>query len=445
VTGALRGGVSTAQRVYRARRISTTFGRIYLGTKAHRFIAKRLQPSDMDERWSRFHRASARSVYETAIDLRGLILKGCQFLGSRADVLPREWVDELSKLQDRVPPKPFATARRIVERELGAELSEIFSDFSRVPIASASLAQVHEARLKDGRRVAVKIQYPEIERLIRGDLSNLRFLFRAVELMERDFDLMPLIDELGTHVPRELDFLNEGHNAETIARALAHRDDVVIPRIHWEHTTRRVLVMDFMDGIKITDTDALEAAGVDTNQVVKTLVETYCEQVLVQGFFHADPHPGNLRVQPGGGGPARLVLLDFGLAKKLPPGFRQGVVSFAGAMLRGDAEAMAEALVELGFETRDERPESLSEIARYALDVATEFQNRAYLNRDMAAKVGRELPDKIRENPIVRIPSHVVLLGRVLGLLSGVSRSLKSRIDLVQTILPYAFVKSPRK
>ncbi len=435
------GSVSTAQRVYRARRISTTFGRIYLGAKAHRFIARRLQPADMDERWSRFHRASARSVYETAIDLRGLILKGCQFLGSRADVLPREWVDELSKLQDRVPPKSFASARGTVERELGAGLSEIFSDFSSKPIASASLAQVHEARLKNGRRVAVKIQYPEIERLIRGDLSNLRFLFRAVELVERDFDLMPLIDELATHVPRELDFLNEGHNAETIARALADRDDVVIPRIHWELTTRRVLVMDFMDGIKITDGEALKAAGVDTDQVVKTLVETYCEQVLVQGFFHADPHPGNLLVQPGDGGPARLVLLDFGLAKKLPPDFRQGIVSFAGALLRGDVELMAEALVELGFETRDGRPESLAEIARYTLGVATEFQDRAYLNRDMAARVGRELPDKIRENPIVRIPSHVVLLGRVLGLLSGVSRSLQSRIDLVQTILPYAFVK----
>ena len=161
---------SPAQRVYRARRISTTFGRIYLGAKAHRFIARRLQPADMDERWSRFHRTSAESVYQTAIDLRGLILKGCQFLGSRADVLPREWVEVLSRLQDRVPPKTFATARRTVERELGAELSDVFDEFSKRPIASASLAQVHRARLKNGQPVAVKIQYPEIERLIRGDL-----------------------------------------------------------------------------------------------------------------------------------------------------------------------------------------------------------------------------------------------------------------------------------
>ena len=435
---------SPAQRVYRARRISTTFGRIYLGAKANRFVARHLQPADMDERWSRFHRTSAESVYETAIDLRGLILKGCQFLGSRADVLPREWVQVLSKLQDRVPPRSFATARRTVERELGAELSEIFDDFSKAPIASASLAQVHRARLKNGQPVAVKIQYPGIERLIRGDLSNLRFLFKAVEWMERDFDLMPLIDELGTHVPRELDFLNEGHNAETIARFFEGRDDVVVPRVHWEHTTRRVLVMDLMEGIKITDVESLEKAGVDCNQVVQTLVEVYCEQVLSQGFFHADPHPGNLLVQPVEGGPPRLVMLDFGLAKKLPPGFRQGVVAFAGAMLKGDGDAMAEALIELGFETRDGNPESLGDIAHYALQMATEFQNRAYLERDMAARVGRELPDKIRENPIVRIPSHVVLLGRVLGLLSGVSRSLGSRIDLVRTILPYAFER-PRR
>jgi aarF domain-containing kinase len=429
---------SPAQRVYRARRISTTFGRIYLGAKAHRFIARRLQPADMDERWSRFHRTSAESVYEAAIELRGLILKGCQFLGSRADVLPREWVQVLSKLQDRVPPRTFSVARRTVERELGAELSEIFDDFSKRPIASASLAQVHRARLKNGQAVAVKIQYPEIERLIRSDLSNLRFLFKAVEWMERDFDLMPLIDELGTHVPRELDFLNEGHNAETIARFLEGRGDVVVPRVHWEHTTRRVLVMDLMEGIKITDVSRLEKAGVDRNRVVQTLVEVYCEQVLSQGFFHADPHPGNLLVQPTKSGP-RLVMLDFGLAKKLPPGFRKGVVSFASAMLKGDGDIMAEALIELGFETRDGDPESLSEIAHYLLKMATEFQKRAYLERDMKARISRELPEKIRENPIVRIPSHVVLLGRVLGLLSGVSRSLGSRVDLVRTILPYAF------
>jgi predicted unusual protein kinase regulating ubiquinone biosynthesis (AarF/ABC1/UbiB family) len=430
--------VPASERLYRARRIGSTFGRIYLGAKAQRFIARRLQPPDMPERWARFNLSSARSIYDTAVELRGLILKGCQFLGARGDVLPREYVQVLSRLQDRVPPRSFRVARTTVERELGRELSELFDEFSSQPIASASLAQVHEARLKNGQRVAVKIQYPEIESLVHGDLANLRLLFRTVGWVERDFDLMPLIDELTTNVPRELDFVNEGRNAQTVAAFFKGSEEVSVPRIHWPFTTRRVLVMDYVDGIKISDVRRLRSAGIDTGRVAQILVEAYCEQILGRGFFHADPHPGNILVQPGVSGRPRLVFLDFGLTKRFPTHFRGGVVAFAGALLRGDVGAMADALLELGFETRDGRPESLGEIARLVLDLAIEFQKRSYLNRDIGEQVRRELSDQIRKNPIVRVPDHIVLLGRVLGLLSGASRALDSKVDLVRTVLPYA-------
>ena len=154
--------VSAAERFYRARRIGTTFGRIYLGIRANRFIAERLRPSDMPQRWTRFNAASAKSIYEAAIELRGLILKGCQFLGSRADVLPREYIEVLSRLQDRVPAKPFSVVKQTLERELDCRLEDVFASIERTPIAAASLAQVHEAILKTGERVAVKVQYPEI-------------------------------------------------------------------------------------------------------------------------------------------------------------------------------------------------------------------------------------------------------------------------------------------
>ena len=430
--------VSASERLYRARRIGSTFGRIYLGAKAQRFIARRLRPPDMPERWAHFNRSSARAVYDTAIELRGLILKGCQFLGSRADVLPPEYVHVLSRLQDRVPPQPFAVARATVERELGRGLSELFADFSPRPIASASLAQVHEAHLQSGERVAVKIQYPEIESLVRGDLANLRFLFRALGFVERDFDLMPLIDELSTHVPRELDFVNEGRNAQAVAKFFDGSDEVAVPRIYWPYTTRRVLVMDYVDGIKISDLRRLRAADIDTNRVAQILVEAYCEQIFVHGFFHADPHPGNILVQQSASGGPRVVFVDFGLTKRLPAHFRNGVLAFAGALFRTDADAMADALLELGFETRDGRPEALGEIARFVLELAIEFQQRSYLQRDMRERMGRELPDRIRENPVVRVPGHIVLLGRVLALLSGVSRGLESQVDLFRTVLPYA-------
>jgi predicted unusual protein kinase regulating ubiquinone biosynthesis (AarF/ABC1/UbiB family) len=245
---------------------------------------------------------------------------------------------------------------------------------------------------------------------------------------------MPLVDELASHVPRELDFESEGRNAEAAARLFAHRDDVVVPRVHWEWTSRRVLVMDFLEGIKITDVAALRRAGVDAARVVQLLVEAWCEQVLVHGWFHADPHPGNLLVQPEG---PRLVLLDFGLAKRLPAGFRDALVAFALALLRGDPEAMARAFLELGFDTRDGTSASLVEIARLVLAGARELREQPYLDRGTLERLRREIPERIRANPVVKVPSHVVLLARVLGLLSGTGRSLGAHVDLVRTLLPY--------
>lgn len=431
-----------SERIYRARRIGATFGRTYLGIRATRFIARRLRPPDMELRWSRLHRESATSIYETAVELRGLILKACQFLGTRADVLPPEYVEVLSRLHDRVPPKSFGLVAATLEAELGRPLSELFAEIEREPVAAASLAQVHRATRKDGRRVAVKVQYPEIGALVRADLASLRLLFRTVSFLERDFDLMPLIDELQSSVPRELDFENEGRNAERIAAFFEGRPEIRVPRIHWDLSTRRVLVMDFEPGIKVTDVAALRAAGVDPDRVAEILVSAYCEQILSRGFFHADPHPGNLLVQPGPSGPC-VVFLDFGLAKELPEGFRAGVVAFAAALLRGEPEAMAAAMARLGFETRDGGEAGLLDIARFALSAAQRVRAQATVDRELAEALRAELPRRIRENPLVRVPSHLVLVGRVVGLLSGLTRSLETRADLVRAILPYAF--GPRR
>jgi len=438
LTGTPSVAQRVAERVYRAQRISLTFGRIYLGIKTHQFLARRIRPRDMKERWSRFNRGSAESIYQTAIELRGMILKGCQFIGSRADVLPPEYIEVLARLQDRVPPKPFEMVRNCVEEELGAPLEAVFEWFSQEPIAAASLAQVHEARLRTGERVAVKVQYPEVGALVHSDLANLRTLFRAVGTIEKDFDLLPLVEELGQHVPKELDFINEGHNAERCAEFFAERDDVHVPSIFWRYTTQRVLVMEFIEGIKISDSQALGAAGISPESIMQTLVEAYCEQLLVRGFFHADPHPGNLMVQPGP--PERIVFLDFGLAKELPADFRRGVVSFASALLGGHADAMTRALVELGFETRSGGADSaapLAAIAERLLEVATQLRNQTYIERDAVREAGDDLVRLVREDPIVRIPSHIVLVGRVLGLLSGLGRTLSVKLDMVKITLPF--------
>ncbi len=444
-SASMHGALSAGERLYRARRIGLTFGRIYLNIKGHQLIARTLAPRDMKKRWSRLHRRSASEIFDTAVELRGMILKGCQFLGSRADVLPPEYVAILAELQDQVPPQPFEVIRGLVEDELGAPLSQHFRDFEPFPVASASLAQVHRAELHTGERVAVKVQYPDIGPLVRSDLANLRALFTAVGIIERDLDLMPLIEELGDHVPRELDFRREGQSAETIAGYFEARDDVHVPRIHWPLSTERVLVMEYIEGIKITDEASLARAGVDSDALMKTLIEVYCEQILRHGHFHADPHPGNLMVEPGAepGAPARLVLLDFGLTKELPGHFRDRCLEFAMALLRGAPDAMARALVQLGFETREAPEQALRDISSVVLDVAKSLRHGAYVDPSVMRGAGEALPRMIRENPIVRVPTHVVLLARVFALLSGLGRSLSARVDMVGTILPFAMPTPP--
>jgi ubiquinone biosynthesis protein len=421
------------QRIERARRVGVTVGRVYLGLKTNQVLARGLPRSSMKRLWSRFHRDSAETVYDAAIDLQGLILKSCQYIGARADLMPREWTEVLGRLQDRVPPRDMRTVRRVVESELERSLEGVFRRFDPRPIASASLAQVHEAVLRDGRRVAVKVQYPDIADLVHRDLANLRALFRAIDWLEGDFDLTALVDEMSHTVPRELDFVSEADHAERAAAIFAGRDDIHVPAIDRKLSTRRVLVMEFIDGIKITDRAALEAAGVDVADVMRRVIEAWCEQVLVHGFFQADPHPGNLLVEPNG----RLVLLDFGLAKELPPAFREKALALVLAVLQRDADAMAAVLEDLGFAARDGSRDALVALAKIGLAIAAELATTGSIGPDRLEAIGEELLAEARANPLIRIPSHLVLLGRALGLLSGLARSLDAGVDPLRVILPY--------
>jgi predicted unusual protein kinase regulating ubiquinone biosynthesis (AarF/ABC1/UbiB family) len=426
--------LSFAARARRARRIGATVGRAWLGLRKERWIERTLGPHDMPARWRAQHRRNAEDLYAAAVELQGLILKGAQWLGARPDLLPPQSIEVLAKLQDRVPARPHAVIRRVVERELGRPLGAVFASFAKAPVASASLAQVHEARLHDGRRVAVKVQYPEVAALVRADLASLRFLLGALARVERDFDWEPLLDELGDAVPRELDFEQEARAAARIARELGARRDVVVPAVVREWSTRRVLVMEYLDGLRLDDTAALRAAGFEPARIARTLVEVFAEQMLVHGFFHADPHPGNLRVAPDG----RLVLLDFGLTKELPQGFRAGVLELAGALLLGRADKLGAALRSIGFETRGGGEASLQAIAEVLAGAAAELRARGRLHPATLARLRDELPERIRRDPIVRVPSHLVLIGRALGLLSGQLASLGADVDLLPIVAPLA-------
>jgi predicted unusual protein kinase regulating ubiquinone biosynthesis (AarF/ABC1/UbiB family) len=412
--------------------------RVYLGYKSITLREKRFGLKDAAQRRLRHHSWSARHIYETAVRRQGLLIKFGQALGSRPDLIPDEYIEVLSRLQDRVPSRTFPVIRRAVEGELGRTLEDVFESFDEEPIAAASLAQVHRATLKDGRIAAVKVQYPGIQEIVENDLANIRFLLRVLARFERNLDFTPIIEEISMTAPQELDFINEGHNAELIAANFGPREDIIVPKIHWEYSTRRVLTMEYLDGIKITDLAGLDRAGIDHQAVAQLVTDAYCEQLYQHGMFHADPHPGNLFVRPPAerGGKPVLIMLDFGLCRKIDDKFRLGYARMVHAMMTSNWQEMVQAFLDLGFKVKNP-----GDVGVY-LEMGRAFMESsrpgtAYADPDLVAEVNERLNKAVRANPITDIPREFLLIGRMTGLLSGLGKHLDSRVDVAATILPY--------
>ena len=376
-----------------------------------------------------------RSVYcvrATAVRLEGLLIKGCQFAGARADVLPREWVDILSELHDRVPPRPFDVMGPWMERQLGRSVDSCYRTLDPRPIAAASLAQVHRGELADGTQVAVKVQYPNIDRIIASDLANFAFFINLLARIEPRYDLRIVLKELRELIPLELDFVNEAANAKKFAENFRDDPSVKFPVPFGDLTVRTVLTMTYIEGIKISDVARMERAGIDKHAVADLLTRCYLRQILEHGFFHGDPHPGNLLVQPG----PVLVILDLGLAKEFSAKARGGIIRLAAAIATGDAQAIGRAFRELCFETKSGGDDTFVTIGELFLGQALRA-GRAYADVAMVERIGDELTDALRRNPLVRASSELLLVLRVVGLLSGIGKQLDSRVDPLTAMMPF--------
>jgi cytochrome P450 len=303
-----------------------------------------------------------------------------------------------------------------IELELGRSLGEVFATVEERPLAAASLAQVHEATLRDGTPVAVKVQYAEIARLARVDLACLRIVARIAGRVSRGFDLRAIIDEIAEFVGLELDFAREADATERIRAAMADDATVRVPRVHREYTTGKLLVLEYLDGIKVTDLAELRAAGHDLGEVARRIGRLYARMIFEQGFFQGDPHPGNLLVMPG----TVIGLLDFGLAKELPPGFGAAMAELVTRGLAGDVPGAVAAARRAGFEVRDDQATALPGLVLVMLGDRDEQANTLQL---------------VAETPITRVPSHFGLIMRVMLLLNGLSHRLAPGQLLIQRAL----------
>jgi predicted unusual protein kinase regulating ubiquinone biosynthesis (AarF/ABC1/UbiB family) len=428
--GARKRGRAPRSRPRRFVNVGQMLARVFIGYKLISFREKRKGKEWGEPRRRKHHRWSAERFYEAAVKNQGLLIKTGQLLGTRPDVLPEAYVEVLSRLHDEVPPESFDSIRRVIERELGRPLEAMFAEFNPEPVASASLAQVHRAVLHDGRVCAVKVQYPGIEHIVDIDLDNLSFFIRVLNRLDKSMDYRFVAEEMRQTIPKELDFINEGHNAERVARDFSYVEDIVVPKIYWDYSSRRVLTMEYIEGVKITDIETLSRMGIDRSDVAKILVHCFAEMIVRHGFFHADPHPGNLMVQPG----PRLVLLDFGQAKDLGPAFRDTLIRFTRTLVSGDIRAMGMAFRELGFRTKTDSAEGYQQLGdAYIGRIARRMHEtgEGYAKLDQFEQSYEQATTLLRKNPLTSVPPELLMVGRVFGLLNGLSMTLGAKTNMM--------------
>ncbi|QCB97923.1 AarF/ABC1/UbiB kinase family protein [Arthrobacter sp. PAMC25564] len=413
--------------------------RVGLGRIAERTRARRM-------------RRFAQHFHVLAVDLGGLMIKVGQFLSSRLDVLPPEITRELEGLQDEVPPVPFPAIRALAEAELGA-LDRVFSSVEETPIAAASLGQAHRAQLLPANAaeaglasVVLKVQRPGIDAIVDVDLAALRKVggwLRHVRLVSDRADMPALVEEFAQTSLEEIDYLNEAANAERFATDFADDDRVGVPGVAWEWTTRRVLTLEDVSAIKITDAGALAAAGIDPAQVAPVFASVMFDQLFTNGFFHADPHPGNIFVTPNTDSaaerPWKLTFIDFGMMGEVPSRTRSGLRKLLIAAASRDGKGLVTAISEVGVlvpsaDTAELERAMTHLFARFGgmgFAELREVDPREFL--DFAVEFG----DLVRSLPF-QVPENFLLIIRAMSLTSGVCSSLDARFNLWDSVEPYA-------
>lgn len=397
--------------------------------KQKKFISKRR----LEAKTKALYRKQAKYFTEAAIDMGGLIIKLGQHVSARVDILPKEFIEELSKLQDSVDSVEFTEIKKKVEGELRLSISEIFAEFSPTPIAAASLGQVHRATLLTGEEVAVKVMRPGVEDIVSIDLKSLQI---AIHLLKRRtrianfMDLDAVYDEFHETIIEELDFQKEGQNAEDFQMRLIYRDDIVVPHINWSLTTSKVLTMDFLEGVKINDFAQLDAWGVDRTQLSKSLLEIFLQQILVEGFFHADPHPGNVLVQPDG----TIALIDYGMVGRIADDMKEQMVALVMAVYLKDAPGAIDALNRLRFLRRNADLEVFSRNLTFLFEQIN--GEKADLSFLTSGENSEELRDFLYSQPF-QLPANTTFLGKAIGTVYGLCKGLDPEVDLIQTAKPY--------
>lgn len=401
----------------------------------------------IDRKRSALHRKNARRVEQMILRLKGLFIKVGQLISILTNFLPEDFRQGLEGLQDHIPDRPLHQIEQRLKAEFNQEISELFLQFDPVPVASASLAQVHRAQIPDGRWVAVKIQHVDIEETARLDLKTIRNLMRFVGTLLRIRGLDTQYQQLESMILDELDFTKEASYIEQIAAHFSDTPDVQLPVVVPAYSSRRVLTTEFIeDGIKVSDLKNLEAHNIDKESLAQRIVEAYCQMIFTDGIYHADPHPGNIFVRPDGS----IVFIDFGAVARLSPAMKEGIPQFLIGIFRRDTDRMKSAIKQMGFVAHEDSDATIEKLidtfyTRFLEDLTQGDWQLSDLNAQstMDAKMDmwgdlRKLNISIRElMGTFQVPKDWVLLDRTVLLLLGLCTHLHPALNPMHTIGPY--------
>jgi predicted unusual protein kinase regulating ubiquinone biosynthesis (AarF/ABC1/UbiB family) len=369
---------------------------------------------------------------EKLIELGPTFIKIGQSMATRADLLPLPFVVELGTLVDQVPPFPNEIAFARIEHDLGKKINEVYSEFELDPVAAASLGQVYRARLHSGEEVAVKVQRPNLEAVIKGDVEILKsvaaFAERFPQLNE-NADWAGMLREFDVTIHEEMDYAAEGKNAERFRENFKNWTNVYVPKIFWNATTSKVLTMEFIRGTKVTDLEAQQQQGIAPEKVNRLLIKTYLKQLLEDGFFHADPHPGNLLVMPDG----RLAFFDFGMVGRITPELQAKMIDAFFHVVGRDPIGIAQDLIDLDFL----KPGTNPNIVRPVVEKMFEFHLNLKLKDVNFKELTYDLADVMYDYPF-RLPSNFTYIMRALMTLEGIGIITDPEFNFFETAKPYA-------
>ena len=377
------------------------------------------------------HRKNAALIRKKSLEMKGVMIKVGQFLSSRKDFLPDEYIEELSELY-ATPPHDFVEIRQRIIDELGSSPEDIFAEFDKEPIAAASLGQVHRAVLKDGREAAVKVQYPGIEKIIETDIKMFEVLISLLRGKMGWINLRVLHEEFSRIVRGELDYVQEGKNAEKFRLNFSADKRVVIPQVYWEYSKKKVLTLEFVRGTKISECAAIKASGMDCRILVNLLAETYSKMIFIHGFFHCDPHPGNIFV----GERPTIVFVDFGMVQAISDSTRRNLRRYASAIVENDTTAIIEALEKLGFLIEGADYRAIADVTQDLID-----KYRFSTPEELKALTVDDIGDEINNIRSVinnfQVPNYFILLGRTIGMLNGMAYRLNPEVNIIEIGKPY--------